>query len=60
MVCDGGEKYLDTVFNDEWMSERGLLDVALEDKIWEQVMSLRAGESPISLNSTRVSWSKEK
>ncbi|WP_260464126.1 cysteine synthase family protein [Burkholderia sp. Bp8963] len=26
LVCDGGEKYLDTVFNDEWMHERDLLD----------------------------------
>ncbi|MFW2210320.1 PLP-dependent cysteine synthase family protein [Corynebacterium amycolatum] len=60
MVCDGGEKYLDTVFNDEWMSERGLLDVALEDKIWAQITSLRAGKSSIPLGSTRISWSKEK
>lgn len=26
LVCDGGEKYLNTVFNDEWMSANGLLD----------------------------------
>jgi cystathionine beta-synthase len=26
LVCDGGEKYLDTVFNDDWMRERDLLD----------------------------------
>ncbi|WGS46673.1 cysteine synthase family protein [Burkholderia sp. JSH-S8] len=26
LVCDGGEKYLDTVFNDDWMNERDLLD----------------------------------
>jgi cystathionine beta-synthase len=26
LVCDGGEKYLDTVFNDDWMREHGLLD----------------------------------
>jgi cystathionine beta-synthase len=26
LVCDGGEKYLDTVFNDDWMRERNLLD----------------------------------
>lgn len=24
LVCDGGEKYLNTVFNDEWMSANGL------------------------------------
>lgn len=26
LVCDGGEKYLDTVFDDDWMRERDLLD----------------------------------
>ncbi|RDK03544.1 cysteine synthase [Paraburkholderia lacunae] len=26
LICDGGEKYLDTVFNDDWMNERNLLD----------------------------------
>lgn len=25
LVCDGGEKYLDTVYNDQWMAERQLL-----------------------------------
>ena len=28
LVCDGGEKYLDTVFDDNWMRERDLLDDA--------------------------------
>lgn len=59
MVCDGGEKYLDTVFNDEWMSERKLLDLNLEDSIWAQITALRSGMSPIPLGSTRISWSKE-
>ncbi|HEV3105918.1 MAG TPA: cysteine synthase family protein, partial [Trinickia sp.] len=26
LVCDGGEKYLDTLFNDDWMREHALLD----------------------------------
>jgi cystathionine beta-synthase len=30
LVCDGGEKYLDTVFDDDWMRERNLLDAAFE------------------------------
>ncbi|MDO3648278.1 PLP-dependent cysteine synthase family protein [Nocardia mangyaensis] len=30
IVCDGGEKYLDTVFDDDWMSARELLDPAAE------------------------------
>ncbi|MEU6297304.1 PLP-dependent cysteine synthase family protein [Streptomyces erythrochromogenes] len=26
LVCDGGDKYLDTVFNDDWMAAHGLFD----------------------------------
>lgn len=33
IVCDGGEKYLDTVFDDEWMAERDLLDTAAEREV---------------------------
>ncbi|WP_405134767.1 PLP-dependent cysteine synthase family protein [Nocardia sp. NBC_01388] len=33
IVGDGGEKYLDTVFDDFWMSERNLLDPATETKV---------------------------
>lgn len=30
LVCDAGEKYLDTVFNDDWLRDKGLLDPAAE------------------------------
>ncbi|WP_028937372.1 PLP-dependent cysteine synthase family protein [Pseudonocardia spinosispora] len=30
LVCDGGEKYLDTVFDDRWMRARGLLSPEAE------------------------------
>ena len=35
-VCDGGEKYLHTIFNDEWLQQRGLLDgsVLLQLEKW--------------------------
>jgi cystathionine beta-synthase len=33
LVCDGGEKYLDTVFDDEWLLERGLLDLEVEKEL---------------------------
>ncbi|MGX9725972.1 MAG: PLP-dependent cysteine synthase family protein [Candidatus Electronema sp. VV] len=33
IIADGGEKYLDTVFNDEWMSNRELIDLDIEEKI---------------------------
>ncbi|WP_067892797.1 PLP-dependent cysteine synthase family protein [Nocardia vaccinii] len=33
IVCDGGEKYLDTVFDDAWMSDRDLLDESAEAEV---------------------------
>jgi cystathionine beta-synthase len=30
LVCDGGEKYLDSVFDDDWMKDRDLLDDGVE------------------------------
>ncbi|WP_067533780.1 PLP-dependent cysteine synthase family protein [Nocardia crassostreae] len=35
IVCDGGEKYLDTVFDDDWMSDRDLLDAETEQRFAE-------------------------
>jgi cystathionine beta-synthase len=32
-VCDGGEKYLQTIFNDEWMNERHLLDNGIQQQL---------------------------
>lgn len=33
IVCDSGEKYLDTVFDDEWMRERNLLCLTTERRV---------------------------
>ncbi|MCB5909092.1 cysteine synthase family protein [Streptomyces pinistramenti] len=41
LVNDGGEKYLDTVFNDEWMHARNLIDPAVEREIDETLTKLR-------------------
>ncbi|MGW2633409.1 cysteine synthase family protein [Streptomyces chattanoogensis] len=41
LVNDGGEKYLDTVFNDDWMRARSLLDPAAEREIEELLTKLR-------------------
>lgn len=35
LLADGGERYLSTIFDDDWMREHGLLD----DAIYEQVRS---------------------
>ncbi|KOU24196.1 cysteine synthase [Streptomyces sp. WM6372] len=41
LVNDGGEKYMDTVFNDEWMQDRDLLDAEAEREIDELLTKLR-------------------
>lgn len=41
LVNDGGEKYLDTVFNDDWMLARRLIDPAVEYEIDETLAKLR-------------------
>jgi cystathionine beta-synthase len=33
LVCDAGEKYLDSVFDDDWMRDRELLDPAAEAEV---------------------------
>ena len=33
LLCDGGEKYLDSVFDDDWMKERDLLDNDVESHV---------------------------
>ncbi|MER8187245.1 cysteine synthase family protein [Kitasatospora sp. NPDC094015] len=40
-VNDGGEKYLDTVFDDDWMAARDLLDPAVEAAVDETLGKLR-------------------
>ncbi len=33
LLCDGGEKYLNNVFNDEWMTKNDLFDKQVETKL---------------------------
>ena len=33
IIADGGEKYLDTVFNDKWMEYRELIDHVIEEEV---------------------------
>lgn len=39
LVCDGGEKYLDTVFNDDWMAAHGLFDAHIVDGLTSMLPS---------------------
>ncbi|MEU0413188.1 cysteine synthase family protein [Streptomyces griseorubiginosus] len=41
LVNDGGEKYMDTVFDDDWMHDRDLIDPAVEREIDELLTKLR-------------------
>ncbi|AWI31467.1 cysteine synthase family protein [Streptomyces tirandamycinicus] len=41
LVNDGGEKYMDTVFNDDWMNARDLIDPTVEREIDELLTKLR-------------------
>ncbi|MFJ9894573.1 cysteine synthase family protein [Streptomyces sp. NPDC091280] len=41
LVNDGGEKYMDTVFDDDWMRERDLLSPEVERAVEDQLTKLR-------------------
>ncbi|MFF3816225.1 cysteine synthase family protein [Streptomyces bluensis] len=41
LINDGGEKYMDTVFDDAWMSARDLLSPTAEREIEEMLVKLR-------------------
>ncbi|AUH39137.1 cysteine synthase family protein [Streptomyces sp. CMB-StM0423] len=41
LVNDGGEKYMDTVYNDDWMAAHDLLSPATEHEVSEHLAKLR-------------------
>lgn len=41
LINDGGEKYMDTVFDDDWMNARDLIDPTVEREIDELLTKLR-------------------
>ncbi|MER8046741.1 cysteine synthase family protein [Streptomyces sp. NPDC094032] len=41
LINDGGEKYMDTVFDDDWMAERHLLSTDVERDLDERLSKLR-------------------
>ncbi|OCW85046.1 cysteine synthase [Nocardia farcinica] len=56
IVCDGGEKYLDTVFSDHWMSARGLLSPATENRIGEMLDDIIGDTGSHSKHVTSTVW----
>ncbi|MFI6040306.1 PLP-dependent cysteine synthase family protein [Nocardia sp. NPDC051321] len=53
LVCDGGEKYLDTVFDDAWMAERDLLDPAAEAEVRTMLRHFAPATRPAELVPAR-------
>jgi cystathionine beta-synthase len=51
LVCDAGEKYLDTVFHDDWMRERGLLDPEAEHRIDHVLALFSRPRRPVTASS---------
>ena len=49
LVCDAGEKYLDSVFDDDWMRERELLDPEAEAEL-DELLAEIAGTAPQRLH----------
>lgn len=50
LVCDAGEKYLDTIYNDDWMRERDLFDPVADQQI-QQLLDEYAGSARSSSNN---------
>lgn len=46
LVCDAGEKYLDTIYDEEWMRERDLLDPAAEQQVDQMLESYNRARTP--------------
>ena len=40
LLCDGGEKYLNNIFNDEWMKKNNLIDNSVEKNIDNWIMEV--------------------
>lgn len=40
LLNDGGEKYLDTVFDDDWMRARDLIDTGIEREVTDLLAEL--------------------
>ena len=37
LLCDGGEKYLNNIYNDDWMMEKKLFDCKIEKSLREWI-----------------------
>lgn len=51
LVCDGGEKYLDTIFDDDWLAEKGLNCDEIEDELGSLVLHGTGGRAEVASHS---------
>ncbi|EUB98236.1 hypothetical protein PMI07_006550 [Rhizobium sp. CF080] len=49
LICDAGEKYLDTIYNDDWLNERHLLNAPAYGRIERMFDAYRASVQIASL-----------
>jgi len=54
LVCDGGEKYLDTVFNEEWMTANGLCDPNVANELSSCLRSRSCADIPANQRTDNV------
>jgi cystathionine beta-synthase len=47
LICDAGEKYLDTIFDEGWLRERDLFDPEIERRAERQLELLEVGSAEI-------------
>lgn len=53
LVCDAGEKYLDTIFNDEWLQQHDLLNSSAYDSAEQLLSSFQRYAEPASTDVAR-------
>lgn len=59
LVCDAGEKYLDSIYNDEWLRERNLLDKQTEKRV-HQLFDIYQASLELAAKTTSIQPSRIK
>jgi cystathionine beta-synthase/cysteine synthase A len=60
LIADSGERYLDTVYNDEWLAAKGIKVVQSWRRLRERMMAQRPlSEDPVGCANYRPDWDRE-
>lgn len=54
LVCDAGETYLDTVYDDAWLMERGLLNEPAHQRLHRLLAAFEASQRPATIDHART------